>query len=48
MDYDAILEHLGETGKYNVVNICLIYLPSFLGGMMVLAYSLAGGIIRLT
>ncbi len=46
MDYDAILEYLGETSRFNVINICLGYLPAFLGGMTVLVYSLAGSLFQ--
>ncbi len=46
MDYDLILEHLGEVGRWNVLNQGLIWIPSFISGVMVLVYSFTGtGII---
>ncbi len=42
MDYDKILEHLGEWGRWNVTNQLLIWVGPFISGFMVLVYSFTG------
>ncbi len=42
MDYDEILEHLGEAGPWNWMNQGLCWIPPFIAGVMVLVYSFTG------
>ena len=42
MNYDDILEELGELGPWQILNLLLLWLPSVAGGMWVLTYSFAG------
>ncbi len=42
MDYDDILEHLGELGRWNVTNQLLIWMGPFIAGVTVLVYSFTG------
>ncbi len=42
LDYDKILEHLGELGKWNWFLQLLIWMGPFVSGMTVLVYSFTG------
>lgn len=42
LDYDDILEHLGEFGKWNWFNQALYWIPPFIAGVMVLVFSFTG------
>ena len=44
MNYDDVLEELGEMGPWQILNLFLLWLPSVAGGMWVLTYSFAGKI----
>ena len=39
MNYDLILEHLGETGPWQLLHLSLLWLPPMAGGMFVLMTS---------
>ena len=45
MNYDDILEELGELGPWQILNLLLLWLPSVAGGMWVLTYSFAGNTV---
>ncbi len=42
MDYDDILMHLGEKGKWNIINMFLLWMGPFIAGFTVLVYSFTG------
>jgi len=42
MDYDLIVSHLGETGRYHLLIHGLLWLYSMCSGVMILVYSFAG------
>ena len=42
MDYDKIIEHIGETSKWNLINLGLLWLPPTMAGLLVLQNSFAG------
>ncbi len=42
MDYDRVLEHVGEYGPWNLLNQALIWVPNFIGGLNVLVNSFTG------
>lgn len=42
MNYDKILEHLGEKGRWNVLNMLLLSLPGTVAGGFVIIYSFTG------
>ncbi|XP_059084961.1 organic cation transporter protein-like [Tigriopus californicus] len=42
MDWDDILEHVGETGPWNIVMFALLWLPPILAGVCVLQFSFTG------
>ncbi len=41
-DYDEALVHLGELGRWSLVNQGLLWAPPIIAGMMVLQYSITG------
>ena len=47
LDYDKILLHLGELGRWNAIMHLLIWMPSFIAGAMVLVYSFTGNLFYL-
>ena len=42
MNYDEILEELGELGRWQILNLVLLWIPSIASGMWVLTYSFSG------
>ena len=42
MNYDDILEELGELGTWQILNMLLLWLPSTACGIFVLTYSFTG------
>ena len=42
MNYDDILEELGESGPWHIINLLLLWLPSLASGIFVLTYSFSG------
>ena len=42
MNYDDILEELGESGRWQLLHLALLWLPSMAGGIFVLTYSFSG------
>ena len=42
MNYDKIIEHVGETSKWNLINLGLLWLPPIMGGIIVLQTSFTG------
>ena len=42
MDYDKILSHMGELSRWNLINLCLLWLPPMMGGIIVLQTSFSG------
>lgn len=42
MNYDDILEELGELGPWQILNLALLWLPAMASGMFVLTYSFTG------
>ena len=42
MDYDKIIEHIGETSKWNLINLGLLWLPPTMAGLLVLQNSFSG------
>ena len=42
MNYDEILEELGELGPWQILNLVLLWIPSIASGMWVLTYSFSG------
>ena len=42
MNYDDILEELGELGTWQILNLLLLWLPSIASGIFVLTYSFTG------
>ena len=44
LDYDALLERVGESSRWHWINLGLLWLCSMYSGVSVLVYSLAGKI----
>jgi hypothetical protein len=42
MQYDLILEELGEFGPWQLIPVILLWLPSIASGIFVLTYSFTG------
>ncbi len=42
MNYDDILEELGELGPWQIFHLSLLWLPAIASGMFVLTYSFTG------
>ena len=42
LDYDDILEELGELGPWQILHVLLLWLPPMAGGIIVLTYSFTG------
>ena len=42
MNYDDILEELGELGPWQILHVLLLWLPPMAGGIIVLTYSFTG------
>ena len=42
MNYDDILEELGEMGRWQLLHLSLLWLPAMAGGIFVLTYSFTG------
>ena len=45
MNYDDILEELGELGPWQLLHLALLWLPAGAGGIFVLTYSFSGKLI---
>ena len=45
MNYDDILEELGELGPWQILHLALLWLPAGAGGIFVLTYSFTGKLI---
>ena len=42
MDYDKIIEHIGETSTWNLINMGLLWLPPMMAGVLLLQASFTG------
>ena len=42
MDYDKIIEHIGETSTWNLINLGLLWLPPIMAGVLLLQTSFTG------
>ena len=42
MNYDDILEELGELGRWQLLHLSLLWLPAMAGGIFVLTWSFTG------
>ena len=42
MDYDKIIEHIGETSTWNLINLGLLWLPPIMAGALLLQTSFTG------
>ena len=42
MDYDKIIEHIGETSTWNLINLGLLWLPPIMAGVILLQTSFTG------
>jgi hypothetical protein len=42
MNYDDILEELGELGPWHILHLALLWLPAMASGVFVLTYSFTG------
>ena len=47
MNYDDILEELGELGSWQILNLLLLWIPSIASGMWVLTYSFSGTVLQI-
>ena len=43
-NYDDILEHIGQLGKYQLLIFMLLLIPAFFPGIVVMSYSFVGGV----
>jgi len=43
-NYDDILEHIGQLGKYQLLISMLLLIPAFFPGIVVMSYSFVGGV----
>jgi hypothetical protein len=46
MNYDKILEELGEFGPWQLIPVILLWFPSIASGIFVLTYSFTGKIYQ--
>ena len=42
MDYDKIIEQIGETSTWNLINLGLLWLPPIMAGVLLLQTSFTG------
>ena len=47
MNYDDILEELGELGPWQILHLLLLWIPAAAGGMWVLTYTFAGTVFQM-
>lgn len=43
-NYDDILEHLGQMGKFQLRTFLLLCLPAFFPGIVIMSYTFTGGV----
>lgn len=43
-DYDEILNHLGQLGKYQLYTFLWLCVPAFFPGIVVMSYTFTGGV----
>ena len=47
MNYDDILEELGELGPWQILHLLMLWIPAAAGGMWVLTYTFAGTVFQM-